>query len=97
MLIPVRLSLLWVSYVLQEAGPDLTEVRLLRVILLLQVSNKPQLESVDVLNVPEYHFQLVVIKHVSSFFALSKVTLERRNNMKETVRVVSQYLYEPYF
>ena len=82
---------------LQEAGSDLTEVRFLCVVLLLQISNKPQLESVDVLNVPEYDFQLVIVKHVPSFFALSKVTLQRQNNIKERVRVVSQYVYEPLF
>lgn len=46
--------------------------------LLLQVPHKANLESVDVFDVPENHFKLVLIKHVPSLFAVSQVTLHRR-------------------
>lgn len=60
----------------QKAWSNFTEMWLVCVELLLQVSNKAQLESVDILHVPKNHFKLVFIKHVSSLLAVPQVTLQ---------------------
>lgn len=60
---------------LKEAGSDLTQVWFFSIELFLQISDKPELEPVNVLDVPEYHLQLVVVKHVSPLFALLQITL----------------------
>lgn len=50
---------------------------LLCVVLFLQVPHKAHLEPIDVLDVPEDDFQLVVVEHVHTFPALTKIPLQQ--------------------
>lgn len=52
-------------------------MRLFRVVLFLQVSNKAHLEAVNVLDVPKDDLQLVVVEHVHTLPTLAQVTLEQ--------------------
>lgn len=50
-------------------------MRLLRVVLLLQVSDEAHLEAVNVLDVPKDDLELIVIEHVHALLALAQVAL----------------------
>ncbi len=62
--------------VFQKARSDLAEMRFFRVKLFLQVSDKAQLESVNVFDISKDHFQLIVVKHVSPLFTLTEIPLK---------------------
>lgn len=47
------------------------------VVLFLQIPNKAHLEAVDVLDVPKYDLQLVIVEHVHALPALAQVSLQQ--------------------
>lgn len=76
---------------LKEARSYLAEVGVIIVVLLLQVSYKAHLKSVDVFDVPKDDFQLLVTEHVPSLAALLQVSLQT----KEKLRVWMSPLLDP--
>lgn len=67
---------------LKEARSYLAEVGVIIVVLLLQVSHKAHLKSVDVFNVPKDDFQLLVTEHVPSLAALLQVALQTKKKLR---------------
>lgn len=63
------------SYVLQEAGADLAQVRLLFVVFFLQRFDKFLLEAIKFVDVAEDGPELLLCEHVSPFTALFNVAL----------------------
>lgn len=64
-------------YLQEKTRAYFTEMRLVFVVLLLQVSQKLPLKLVDVFYVAEDGLQLQLGKHVRVFTALADVTLKR--------------------
>lgn len=67
-------------YLQEKTRAYFTEMRLVFVVLLLQVSEKLPLKPVDVLYVAEDGLQLQLSKHVRVFMALTDVTLKVTQN-----------------
>ena len=63
-------------YLQEKTGAYFTEMWLVFVVLLLQVSEKLPLKPVDVLDVAEDGLQLQLSEHVRVFTALTDVTLK---------------------
>lgn len=69
------------AYMFQETGSYFTEMWVIIVVLLFQISHKTHLKPVDFFNIPKYYLQLVITEHVPSLPALLQVTLQTKENM----------------
>lgn len=70
---------------LEKAGAYFTEVRLVFVVVLLQVSEELLLELVDVFDVAEDGLQLELCEHVRVLVALTDVALKVRKKQTQDI------------